>query len=1031
MASGTGQAGTRTFRPPLHSLVLLHGLLIGILAGAESGFPPHGDAVLVLNAAAMPGNQGQEAKVVELRLQRGHGSWDPVVVGRTRQGQNATHYGYITAEQQEPDGTAVLTIRLFLRPDRWIGGAGDSSYRLRLRHEGGSCTGTWDGQMQGLAASGAVGGSWESQQPPTGYSPPESGEHPRLLLRRGDLERLRAQAATAEGRLTIATLRAEGGIVGLAFVHALTGDPTLAPAIRAALAGPCNPRSGWWHHTGGDQHDPAIRIVEHLIAYDLAHDLCTPEMHAGLRESIAGLLEVYYWGAYNSQFNPNDTSNWSLLYRSALGLMGLTILDAPATGAAQPAPSSPRSNLLRLTPPPAATWRDALPVNLWSAEQPHLRSWLFAGPVEEGCDADAFASHGGLAAQQPAAGQGPGPLVWRTLAAEELKASSHGLQVVGEDIDLARLSRRQPFTGCYFAGALEITEAGCYRLDALDMKGARIVHLLVNGHRWAPGDLVHLEAGRYPLAARVWTEPVGNWEPLVFSVALARSSDAETAAWVADRQAAAAADAFCGPDWRRRLEHATGRDLVALAYARMAIDKVERYLLAGIGDGGWDQEGGYTRHALHLAMPLALCYRNLFGREVRGAQRLGAYLTLATGRTILSDTAASAQTYFSGGGPLDLTLFARGYGFVPPAQRPTVLWTWNRCETLAAAGRYRDVHAISDSYDGLSQVMRFLFRTSDDREANPATVLPWTLVDRQKGGYVLRDRWQGGDDCVVQFFANSNQPGGTWSSSEGGIFRIDGLGTSWAVRGEGYAQGTARDRLDASPYENLVDVGEQFLPGPGQAQGQVVHETIPADGPAVIRLDLDAVYRHQPRLVVPDGRARPNKYLNEVLPRIKNDGEVVDLGIRAVRSLAVDYSGACGAPCLVVLADRLTGTRGRNTWTMVTPQAHRVEVVDDGFLIHADNGATLRATVVRPAGATIRLGAHAHVQEINYRGSHAHRRFDTTLIQVLGTDHDQEFLVVMTLQRGAAPEVGWGAGGLTATIGARSINFDGGVLRCD
>lgn len=213
-----------------------------------------------------------------------------------------------------------------------------------------------------------------------------------------------------------------------------------------------------------------------------------------------------------------------------------------------------------------------------------------------------------------------------------------------------------------------------------------------------------------------------------------------------------------------------------------------------------------------------------------------------------------------------LTLFARGYGLVPRPQRPAVLWSWNRSEALAAAGRYKDVHAVSDYYDGLALAMRFVTRPDEDAEADPDGILPRVLIDRQKGGYVLRSRWQDGDDCVVQCFANSNPPGGTWSSSEGGIFRIDGLGASWAVRGEGYAQGTARDRLDASMFENLVDVEERYLPDPMQAQGRTMHCSARADGSGVISLDLDAVYRHQPRTAVPDPRARKNRLLDAVLP---------------------------------------------------------------------------------------------------------------------------------------------------------------------
>jgi hypothetical protein len=988
---------------------LLVGLILsGLLMAGDSGFPPHGDAMLELADAVWSGG-ADEKKTVFLRLQRLDGAWDPVVVGRTVHGQNATHYGFITGQAQADDGTQELTIRLVLRPDRWIGGSADNAYRLRLRHDGTACSGSWVGLVRGREAGGGLSGTWETVERAAGWAPPPKGEHPRLLIGRQELERLRERAATPAGQEVLAGLGS--GLVGRAFAYALRGDPALGEGLRADLAAACDPYSGWWYHTGGVQHGPAVRIVEHLIAYDLAYDLCTPAMHAGMRQNLREVLDLYYWGADNTLFNPNDTSNWSLLYRSALGLMGLTLLD-------EPAPTGPLSaaRLRNLTPLDASMIAEGLPVNRWTEKEPRLRSWLFAGPVPESRDDDAFAALGGLARQRPEPGQGSGALVWRAIAETELRATLRGLKVIGDDIDLAALSRRQPFTGCYFAAVLEIPEAGYYRLVAPDSKGCRQLRVLIAGHPLEDGDHVHLAAGRYPLAARAWTEPVGNWEPLVFAARLVRSEEAVALAWQADREAVQAADAFCGADWRARLVRETGRDPIAWAYARMAADRAERYLLRGIGDGGWDQEGGYTRHAFHLAMPFARCYRNVFGRDLRGAKRLGACLVLSAARTIFTETGTICQTYSSGGGPMDLSLFARGYGLVPPPQQPAVLWSWKRSEVLAQAGRYRDLYGIRGEDDDLSRVMRFLDRPADAPEADPDEVLPRVLADRQKGGFVLRNRWQDGDDCVVQCFANMNQPGGTWSSSEAGIFRIDGLGASWAVRGEGYGQGTSRERLDPSQYENLVDVAEHFLPGATQAQGRIIHEQVAADGSGVISLDLDQVYRHQPRSLA-TGSKKPE--------RPQQDGQPVDLGIRAVRSLGVDYSGASGVPCLVAVADRLTGTKGQNTWTMATPREHRVETDGASFRIVAANGATLQGTVVRPVGATVRQTEHTHSHEINYQGDHAHRRFDTTLIQVPGGDRDQEFLVVMTLQRGEAPPVQRDGDGRSARIGGRKVGFDG------
>lgn len=1002
----------------------LAALLLGVLGlvmpvGAAEPFPVHGDAMLVLSNAIWWVGKLQEPRNIALRLQRLDGAWDPVVVGHTIRGQNASHYGFITESAAEPDGAQRLKLRLFVRPDRWIGGEGHAAYTLKLQYSGEACSGTWTGVVQGVRASGALSGEWEAVQRPAGYAAPASGERPRLLMRKSDLPGLRERIATPEDQATLAALKADGSVVAQAFVYALTGDAACGQKALAALDGPCNPQRGWWHHTGGDQHGPAIRIVEHLIAYDLAYDLCTPEMHAGLRENIANNLDLYYWGALNSQFNPNDTSNWSLLYRSALGLMGLTLLDAPpsapdsgadeAAGAAAPA-------FPRLSPPAGFAPAGDTPVARWKADDKGvLRPWLFAGPVAERCRDDAFAAAGGTGALRPVAGGSIAGNTFRVLAETEYKDVS---------VDLAKLTGRKPYLGCYLYTVLEMPEAGYYRLETTGVKGTRFQKAYIAGHAMECRDYVYLAAGRYPMAVRVWTEPVGGWEPLVFWAKLEPATEAAALGWQAGRESIAAADAECGVGWRERLVRETGRNLDAWAYARMAAYRAEKYFVRGLGDFGWDQEGGYTRHAMHLAMPFAQCFRNTFGRDIRGADRAGKWLALASACTIFSENGATMQTYSSGGGPMDLTLFARGFNLVPDALRPAVLWTWNRADELAKAGKYKDINRISAQYDSLSTIMRFISVPPTLKEENPEGILSRVTVDRQKGGYVFRNRWKDGDDCVVQLFANCNCAGGSWSSYESGDLRIDGLGVSWAVRGQGYGQGSYREVLDSSAQQSMVDVGEQYFNG---TPAWTTHFAPEKDGSGIVSLNMDDVYIHYPKVAtVVTNRGRESL-------SIKAAGGPTNLGIRAVRSLAVDYSGASGAPCLVAVADRLSGTRGSNTWTLVTEKEHIVTVTNNVFVIAATNGATLRGTVVRPANATLRLASSEFGHEVNYRGNHAHTRFKRTMIKADGRDKDQDFLVVMTIQRGDAPAVAIAGKGsdVRATVGRRSVNFDGQKLLLD
>lgn len=978
-------------------------------SAAAAPFPEHCDAALVLSNATWWAGKPEEPRSVALRLQRLNGSWDPVVVGHTIRGQNASHYGFITESASEADGERVK-IRLYVRPDRWIGGEGHGAYTLRLQATGGECTGSWTGVVQGVRANGTVTGTLEPVTRLPDYAPPAAGEHPRLLIRKSDIPVLKARAATPAGQAAMAAFQADRSVVAQAFAYALTGDSVCASNALAALDGPCNRQRGWWHHTGGDQHGPAVRAVEYLIAYDLAYDVCSEEMRAGLRDNVTDKLDFFYWGAMNSQFNPNDTSNWSLLYRSALGLMGLTLLDVPAASEPSSA-SAAQSEFPRLTPPSNLAAGEGVPVVPWISDTNLIGPWIFGGPVKEAATSDAFAAAGGIAAARPQAGTKVGESAFRVLADSEIKDGS---------VNLATLTKRTPFRGCYLYCVLEMPEAGYYRLQVTGVKGVRYLKVYVNGHAMGQKDCVYLAAGRYPVLARVWTEPVGGWEPLAFWAKLAKCTEEEALGWQAARASVAAADAECGANWRQELERKTGRNLDAWAYARMAAYKAEKYFLRGLGDFGWDQEGGYTRHAFHLAMPFAHCFRNTFGRDIRGADRMGKSLALASACTIFSEDGARMQTYSSGGGPMDLTLFARGFSLVPEPLRPAVLWTWNRADALARKEKYKDVNSIIARYDSLSAVMRFINVPPTLAERNPAEILPRVVVDKQKGGYVFRNRWQDGDDCVVQLFANSNTPGGTWSSQEGGDLRIDDLGVSWAVRGQGYGQGSWREVLDSSAQQSMVDVAEQYLGG--RAQAQTTFFSPEKDGSGVVSLDMSDIYIHYPKkeVVTTDSRGRKRT-------SIEASGEATDLGIRAVRSLGVDYSGGCGAPCMVVLADRLTGTQGSNAWTFVTEKEHVVSLSNNVFVIAATNGATLRGVVVRPENVKMGTADSEFGHEINYHGGHSHTRFRRTLVKAFGADKDQDFLVVMTIQRGEAPAVSVAGSGASATVtvGKRKVGFDG------
>ena len=133
-----------------------------------------------------------------------------------------------------------------------------------------------------------------------------------------------------------------------------------------------------------------------------------------------------------------------------------------------------------------------------------------------------------------------------------------------------------------------------------------------------------------------------------------------------------------------------------------------------------------------------------------------------------------------------------------------------------------------------------------------------------------------------------------------------------------------------------------------------------------------------------------------------------DIGIRAMRGVAVDYSGRSGAPVLVAVLDKIENGPTRR-WVMHTAEKG-VKVRQGGFSLRCATGATLVATVVSPAVPRISVTEGAGT--------------DTIAI-----DGEGNFLVIMTVQPAgkAHPKVEIQGKDLGAEIrlGDSLVRFDG------
>jgi len=271
----------------------------------------------------------------------------------------------------------------------------------------------------------------------------------------------------------------------------------------------------------------------------------------------------------------------------------------------------------------------------------------------------------------------------------------------------------------------------------------------------------------------------------------------------------------------------------------------------------------------------------------------------------------------------------------------------------------------------------------------PAEFPGYCVRDRQKTGYIFRNGWKDAGDIFMTVEGKGQHLRGAHTSFDTGTFRLYGLGTAWAVYSD-YSRDAPR------PHHNVVLFPDDEINGTLGARE--VHFEAAPDGSAAVTLDMNDVYLG----AAADSTHALADFEARVIPKA-----VRDLGIRGVRAFAADYSGACGAPALFVVADRITGG-GRKEWTMHLPSGPRRETLraeaQGHVLTLRSSRASLRATFLAPEGARVEVA--------------------DTLVKVAGPG---DFLVVMTLQEGPPPDVRAEGRGLDAvvTVGGRTVRLDG------
>jgi hypothetical protein len=223
-------------------------------------------------------------------------------------------------------------------------------------------------------------------------------------------------------------------------------------------------------------------------------------------------------------------------------------------------------------------------------------------------------------------------------------------------------------------------------------------------------------------------------------------------------------------------------------------------------------------------------------------------------------------------------------------------------------------------------------------EAKPlGDVLPKALEDKRKGYYVFRNAYTDASDCLTTVYLRAEPLGKSWSCAPG--VQVRGLGRRWAA-------------FDPTHTATTTAVGARTE---GAKATSLVAE---ADGSGVLT-------------------AR---------------------GAQGAFALAVDYSGASGAPALLALSDQ-SGT------ALTMTLAGTVTVDGRTFRAVAEDGAALVGTLAAPAAGMLEKAA-------------------------TGVTLPAGAFVVLTMQTGAAPEATVVTAGdvVKVTVGRQTISLERDTL---